>query len=353
MNRLIAVPKDERGPRLIASEPVSMMFAQQGLAVSIMHYIEHHTWARHHIRFTNQSFNAELCRDLKYATIDLKDASDRVSLGMVSDLFQDTPIYERLLALRSRSVELPSGIVHSPTCYATMGNALCFPIESICFWALTTAIQKIAGCNRTATYVYGDDIIVDRDNVELVVEYLAHLGLVVNTTKTCYKTPFRESCGAEWFGGEDVTITRFKTASVTDTSSAYAMCSYVRSLVERGSFVYTARALASKLTDIGYPVPYGLGPLSVLLPGDVMTRWSKRYQELQVLALTTSNRVVEESRTDEHGLYAWFTGITVGPSLTRKRPRGRVSWLPYRLVGPAMECAPVSAYSPPPVGNRG
>ena len=99
--------------------------------------------------------------------------------------------------------------------FAPMGSALCFPVESLTFWAIAvgsiwnlTQDQLVA---RQSVYVYGDDIIIDSKYTKLVIEALESVDLVVNRSKSFLgEHPFRESCGIEAWLGHDVTPLRVK-----------------------------------------------------------------------------------------------------------------------------------------------
>jgi hypothetical protein len=53
--------------------------------------------------------------------------------------------------------------------------------------------------------VYGDDIVVRKSIAREVITLLAKVGFKTNARKTFVEGPFRESCGSNWYKGEDVT----------------------------------------------------------------------------------------------------------------------------------------------------
>jgi len=336
-SRLIAVPKDERGPRLIAAEPTSSMFRQQGLARALMHYIERESPARGRINFTDQSVNASRSKETRYATLDLKDASDRIHVEHIKLLFMDCPILlARLLDLRSQFCRLPSGELHKPACFATMGNALCFPVESIVFYCVVRAILRLAGDTRCDLFVYGDDIIVERKYAELVIESLELIGFKTNPTKCCYKTPFRESCGAEWYAGQPVCITRPKTLQVQGPLDVARWISYINGFITRG-YVRTGFAI-SDLISKKYYVPRGNSPLAVPCDGtpENVTRWNRTLQRKEIKTYCVTERRPRCEVPDEYRLYAYFSGasfqsaITADPNgrIPRQNLRVRYGWVP-------------------------
>jgi hypothetical protein len=228
VSRTLFVPKDSRGPRTISCEPVSLQYLQQGLSRSIVDHVERHPMTRGKVNFTNQGVNQFLALrssvSRQWATIDLQEASDRVSCALVKELFSGVPeLYNALMALRSTHTELPiSNQVVKLNKFAPMGSALCFPIEAVCFWALSTAIISVH-CDRkmAPVYVYGDDIIVRSQHYKAVVGNLHYFGLRVNLTKCCIHGYFRESCGVDAYHGEIIKPVRVKTLSYQCDGTSY------------------------------------------------------------------------------------------------------------------------------------
>jgi len=94
-----------------------------------------------------------------------------------------------------------------------MGNATTFPVESLVFWAICSASLQYHGFHQPgAVFVFGDDIIVPAEMAEVVINDLESFGLVVNRTKSFWRSNFRESCGVDAFNGVNVTPVRWKTS---------------------------------------------------------------------------------------------------------------------------------------------
>lgn len=133
------------------------------------------------------------------ATLDLSSASDTISKEIVFELL---PLdWATMLSYgRSGSVLLPNGEVLEQEKFSSMGNGYTFPLETLIFWALA------ASCCETASdaSVYGDDIIVPVGSVPLLLEVLRVCGFSVNEKKSYWATPFRESCGTDYFRGTNV-----------------------------------------------------------------------------------------------------------------------------------------------------
>lgn len=227
---LTAVPKDSRGPRLICMEPREMQYVQQGLMRELYRIVEKSPSTRGRVNFTDQGVNQDLAKrgsiDKSYATLDLKDASDRVRWDLVQILFPSKWV-RALNACRTRFVKLPDGSIFGPLeKFAPMGSAVCFPVEALTFWAL------ISGNVTKDVYVYGDDIILPTACVEQAIAVLESVDLKVNTEKSCYKTNFRESCGGEFFRGTDVGYVKVRKWIDNTLSSHLSFVGFVNEIIE-------------------------------------------------------------------------------------------------------------------------
>lgn len=211
--RVCLVPKDSRGPRLISEEPVDFQWVQQGLGRAIVDHVEKHRLSRDYVHFTCQALNQIGAlygsQDGNHVTLDLKEASDRVSLELVRLLFPDH-LYRYLEACRSSSTTLPNGEVLKLQKFAPMGSSLCFPILALTIWSLLWAGAPDADA-RDRILVYGDDVVVPKRYALNAISILESFGLLVNRDKSCLDGFFRESCGTDAFLGVNVTPVRLRT----------------------------------------------------------------------------------------------------------------------------------------------
>lgn len=211
--RVLLVPKDSRGPRLISCEPVDFQWVQQGLGRALVKYVENNPITQWNVFFTDQTPNriSAIHGSLngRYATLDLNEASDRVSLDLVRLLFPPH-VFTCLEAARSRSTELPDGRIIELRKFAPMGSALCFPVLALTVWAVLTAAAPDT-YTRERILVYGDDVIVPTAYAENAMKALESVGLKINRDKSCTGGLFRESCGMDAFQGTDVTPVRIRT----------------------------------------------------------------------------------------------------------------------------------------------
>jgi hypothetical protein len=218
--KVVLVPKDSRGPRIISMEPLEYQYIQQGLWLGMKNLFQSHGFTRRHVNFTDQTINQRLALqgsiDGSYATLDMKDASDRVSLALVTALFKNMPdLLRHLLACRTPRTTLPDTGELELHKFAPMGSALCFPIESIVHYVLAVAsIMMHSDLSRwqamKCVYVYGDDLIIRSEYAGIVIEAFPMYGLQFNMGKCFTSGPFRESCGVDAFNGQIVTPIRWR-----------------------------------------------------------------------------------------------------------------------------------------------
>lgn len=223
--RVVLVPKDSRGPRLISCEPVDFQWVQQGLGAAIVKLVEGHRLTKDNVHFTSQESNqfGSLLgsKNGHYVTLDLNEASDRVSLELVRLLFPRA-LCSYMEACRSTATELPDARMLKLRKYAPMGSCLCFPILALTIWAILTAAAPDR-YTRERILVYGDDVIVPKRFSEDAIEQLESFGLLINRDKSCTSGLFRESCGMDAFQGVNVTPVRLRTVWSTSRSpNSYA-----------------------------------------------------------------------------------------------------------------------------------
>lgn len=216
--RVVFVPKTLKAPRVIAIEPSHMQYMQQGVLRYMVSRMESHPLTRASLHFKDQSVNREAARVASLtkgsSTLDMKDASDLVSLAIVQRIFRNSPLLDYLEASRSLHAQLPNGTSVLLQKFASMGSATCFPVEAFVFYTLIQSavheLLDLTPSNRTiknigrSIHVYGDDIIVPVGWHNAVVAKLESYSLRVNQHKSFARSHFRESCGGDFFKGYSV-----------------------------------------------------------------------------------------------------------------------------------------------------
>lgn len=203
--------------RVICAEPTLEMLFQQGIADLLTQGLDRSFG----IDLTRQQEkNARLARigsiSGRFATADLKSASDRNSMAMIRSRLPPT-VTKWLEVFRSPRVILPNNGRNKRRSVelhmvSSMGNAFTFPLQTILFTCMVLAVYRVMGIKPIAPRgdslgnygVFGDDIICLREAFPLVVSLLQHEGHIVNQDKSFSTGPFRESCGHDYYDGHDV-----------------------------------------------------------------------------------------------------------------------------------------------------
>jgi hypothetical protein len=264
--KVVLVPKTLKTPRVIAMEPVCMQYAQQAVYGNFTLNFNRDNLLKKLIGFDDQIPNQEMAKrgsyDNRTATLDLSDASDRVSNELVRTLVARWPFLAMAIdATRSRKA-LVGGKVIRLAKYASMGSALCFPMEAMVFTTLIfMGIQRSLNTSLTrkdvkrfsgSVRVYGDDLIVPVDHVLSVVSVLEAFGSRVNRSKSFWNGKFRESCGKEYYDGHDVSLTRVRHLFPTRRQDAVEVTSLVslRNQLYMSGYWRTVRWLDEKIEGL-------------------------------------------------------------------------------------------------------
>lgn len=273
-NRLNFVPKNVDISRVIATEPNLNMFFQLGLG-SIL---EGRLRSYFGIDLAAQpDKNRTLARigsqHGSFATIDLSSASDSMSLGLVKEVIPREQLAWFLL-LRSPNMELPDGSRVDLEMLSTMGNGYTFPLQTALFASIVVAAARLTSTKlvrpRGTTLgnfaVFGDDIIVPTEMYGAVVRLLTLCGFTLNSDKSFFEGPFRESCGADFYDGFPVRGVYVKTLCTQE--SRYVLINRLNqwSAVTGIKLPRTVRQLLKKVRyqpvplwendDAGIKVPY-------------------------------------------------------------------------------------------------
>jgi len=260
--KVTAVPKTLETPRLIAIEPTWMQYMQQALKNGFEDSVRIAKYG-HFVNYESQVPNQDMARrgsiSGSLATLDLSEASDRVSNQLVRAMLHDFPsLLEAVDATRSRTADvLGHGVIRLAK-FASMGSALCFPIESMVFLIITMmgsynsyrsnlhdtpmSRRNFVKGHVDQVRTYGDDIIAPSKYAQAISDLLEVFGLKVNRAKSFWTGRFRESCGKEYFRGFDVT--HVKVRSILPARSQRAS--------ELATTLVKTSALRNHLFEYGY-----------------------------------------------------------------------------------------------------
>jgi len=204
-NKVGFVPKTAKTHRVIAVEPLGNSFIQKGIDEYLRLRLK-----RIGLDLRDQSPNQRMAYEgsfdgeNSFVTIDLSSASDSISTELVKTLLP-RDWFNLLNRVRAPRYLLPGSEEHlAYEKFVTMGNGFCFPLQTLLFASAIKAVDPtaVAGVDFR---VYGDDIIVRKNISSAVISLLSVMGFTTNSRKTFVSGPFRESCGSNWYQGEDVT----------------------------------------------------------------------------------------------------------------------------------------------------
>lgn len=292
-----------------------MAFAQQLLKTLLYRHIESHPLTRGHVNFTDQEVNRglalEASKTREYATLDLKDASNRVWFFLVASLFGGSEIWPYLVATRSVGINIPREGIRTLKMFSPMGSATTFPVEAIVFWALAAAsIRSYTGLPIVMAarhvWVYGDDVIIPTNMAQIVMQTFTDVGFALSDSKCCVGGYFRESCGMDAYMGHDVTPVRIPhfpsmregappepLSSLVDTRNLFYKAGYQNVVAVYDEML---KPFIPLIKDDGQELQYlALLADRVHVPKALKRRWTKRYQRSEFRGYACRSKRVKVS----------------------------------------------------------
>jgi hypothetical protein len=330
-SRLISVPKTAKGPRLIAAEPTSHQWCQQ-LILRFLFDQCRRTFGTSFIDFRDQSKSGDMVldasRDKSLATVDLSDASDRLTCWTVERMFRSSrSILTALHAARTRylrdEISEDKGFLLLRK-FASQGTATTFPVMSLVmlFIALGCSIQDDEHISmhtirkyRNQVRVFGDDIILPTHGYGRLIRAMALLQLKVNVAKSYVSGYFRESCGTDGYKGYDVTPVKPKVLVADSPASCQAVVDNANNLFLKGYWnasQHCFELLPARLrrgirivgpNDAGYR---GVFSYSGGYESHLAKRWNSRLHRFERRVWTLSVRTQEHPRDGFSALLDFF-----------------------------------------------
>lgn len=206
-NRFTTVPKDAKTDRAISVEPAINVFYQLGLGRVLRERLRSNAaWDLDRAQDVHRRVACSASASRAYCTLDLTSASDTVAKNLVRILLP--PLwYSQLDDLRSKkTLDGDKWILLEK--FSSMGNGYTFELETIIFAAITCITTRRcghAGVLGKDVFVFGDDIIAPDNVYGTLCTVLEFLGFLPNKEKSFHgETPFRESCGGDYWDGRDV-----------------------------------------------------------------------------------------------------------------------------------------------------
>lgn len=310
------VPKSWKTDRLICKEPHGNMYIQKGIGSYIRKALR-----RVGINLNDQTINQRFAKDGSIdgvlSTIDLKAASDSISLRLCRDLL---PLdwYHLLLMARSEVVDLDGTLVELEKISA-MGNGFTFELESLIFYGLVSACREEFGTTSDIVSVYGDDIVCNTSYSGHVIDLLYYAGFETNIDKTFVSSMFRESCGKHYFAGVDVTPVYVKR-SFNEETTVILLANSIREwlggsmgliLTTREPYDFLVQLLPKWLRKPKLPLGFGDSALTGTFE-EVQPKFCKK-----LFVWKTSRVPVAKSIYRDYDTFAWSPSSLKGFLLKR------------------------------------
>lgn len=204
--KLMFVPKNAKTDRSIIVEPTLNSFLQKGYGTELKRLLK-----RAGVNLYDQSLNQARARtgsiNGRLMTVDLSSASDTICKELIAYMLPDD-WYIALSSARTSHIVYTGNRAFGEAefhleKFSSMGNGFTFELESLVFYALTSAVCRVVGIRPDVT-VYGDDIICPPEALSLLEETFGFCGFSINKSKSFSTGPFRESCGADFYNGVNV-----------------------------------------------------------------------------------------------------------------------------------------------------
>lgn len=339
-SKLIAVPKELKAPRLIASEPTCHQWCQQAIADFLAQSVSRLPISKS-IHFRDQTENGKLAltasHSQSHATIDLSAASDRISCWTIERIFRRSPtLVAAFHASRTRwiynGIDRKSPEYYVLQKFSTMGSAVTFPVQTYLFTilaisallysrSLPVTIKNIKALSPEVR-VFGDDIIIPIDAWPTLKEILDFLRLKVNPNKTFATGKFRESCGVDAYDGHDVTKVNIKSSpdvsrpesimSVVETHNNFLSKGYVRT----ASYLKSTVVKLGKLAIPNVAMDSGVFGWYTLLGSDLRglrKRWNSNLQRSEVQITAISSQMERTPTRGSSMALQYFTEVKRRP----------------------------------------
>jgi hypothetical protein len=353
--KLIPVNKTQEKPRLIASEPTANQFIQGGLRKFIRRQIDVGV-LRNCIAITDQSLSRDAAvvasKDPSLATVDLSNASDRLSTWTVERAFRKAPALLAALASARSQYLVDDEYTKETTLlrkYAPQGNATVFPIQSIVYTCLAIAsviwstpkLRSRGDARLWASIkeasklvrVFGDDIILPVHALPALSSLLELCQLRVNGAKSHYSGRFAESCGMDAFMGTDVTPVylasvddEVKPGDVQSAVDISNVC-YRAGLLNLGNLIQERipQSILNELCISRLP-----GPSTLLFTysygyQDQRRRYNKHLQRYEYRTLVVEPKSAHQQRDGWESLLQYFIEAPTSDEFGVK-PKWRSGW---------------------------
>lgn len=223
--RIQAVPKSYKASRIIAMEDTYRLAKAKGIEYI---FRRHDITDSSGINLADQGINQQYARigslDHTLATLDASHASDTITKTLFREVFPHEYV-RRVEPLLGTQCVFPDGRMRTMQMLSTSGHSLTFRHETIVYKAVISAADRLTNLftgngDTCFSHAYGDDTICPSQSVDLAIEFYNALGMQINRDKSFVGSEdYRESCGKEYLGGEEMTSLYYPRFPIVGTIS--------------------------------------------------------------------------------------------------------------------------------------
>jgi hypothetical protein len=289
------------------------------------------------------------------ATVDLSDASDRLTCWTVERIFRsNASIVSALHAARTRYIRDDISAVPSflkTKKFASQGTATTFPVMSLVMLCIALGASLEGDVTwrniwrlRDLVRVFGDDIILPTRGYARLVRAMELLQLKVNTSKSYDTGNFRESCGVDGFKGYDVTPVKPKTLVANSPSEVQSLIDIANNLFRKGMWQASESVLSLlpsrvvsmlEVSKVGTDGMRGLTSFSGSSVLHLDKRWNAALQRVEVRTWNSYSKSINSPREGFGATLDFFSrrhnlvNPRVVSEYTKTRTtKSRRSWVP-------------------------
>jgi hypothetical protein len=198
---LVEVPKTWKTYRLITPLTLLGLFFSYGIGRVVTARLKDAGLNIGKLQERHRSLVEEFSRTLRHATADLSAASDSITSELLNRILPRA----WYVALRKTFVRslIAGDKRFSSVSVLPMGNGATFPVETLVFYCIIKAVGDLTKTKGIYS-VYGDDLIYPTRIHKTICGIFPQIHLKLNLDKTFVSFPFRESCGSDYYRGQDV-----------------------------------------------------------------------------------------------------------------------------------------------------
>lgn len=224
---LISVPKSWKINRAITPLTLVSLFYSYGYGNVVTDRLAENGLDIRRLQGIHRKLVRIYSLSLKGATVDLKRASDSILCEHLNRVLP-RDWYVALKKTLTHQIVISDGVTDKQYYTASvlpMGNGATFPVETLVFYCIIKAVGNLLNVQGVYS-VYGDDLIYPSKIHGVMSQIFKDIGFTINSDKSFVRSPFRESCGADYYRGCDVRPFMLPGQASKMTRSQYATFLY-------------------------------------------------------------------------------------------------------------------------------